>query len=100
MLPSILSGNQLSSNRLMRSIEEAKNDAAEFVIMQIFSNPKQPLPIQSEVQPQIFSVNDSALPHSPAVNSADSVTSIFNVNGQYQNLGVQSYVIDTTGFFI
>ena len=36
MVPSIYGASQLSSNRLMRNIDDAKNDAAEFVLMQMF----------------------------------------------------------------
>ena len=36
MVPSIYGASQLNSNRLMRNIDDAKNDAAEFVLMQMF----------------------------------------------------------------
>lgn len=36
MIPALFGSNQLSSNRLVRTLEDAKNDAAEFVLMQIY----------------------------------------------------------------
>lgn len=36
MLPSLFGASQLSSNRLMTGPDDAKNDAAEFVLMQLF----------------------------------------------------------------
>ena len=36
MLPALFGNIQLTSNRLMRNVDDAKNDAAEFCLMQIF----------------------------------------------------------------
>jgi hypothetical protein len=36
MVPGIFNSAQLSSNKLLRSIEEAKNDAAEFFLSQLY----------------------------------------------------------------
>ena len=113
MLPSLFNDNQLTSNRLMRSIEEAKNDAAEFVLMQIYSNPNliqqlsqqqvQQLSSKSEdqiqaVYSQNFSANNTSSINLPAMNPADSIGLVFN--RQYQDLTIlntKPCVIDQTG---
>ncbi len=42
MIPGLFGASQLSSNRLMRSLDDAKNDAAEFVLTQIFPQAQMP----------------------------------------------------------
>jgi hypothetical protein len=36
MVPGLFGNNQLASNRLLPNIEDAKNDAAEFLLMQMY----------------------------------------------------------------
>ena len=123
MVPSLFSTTQLSSNRLMRSIEEAKNDAAEFVLMQIYSNPQ--LQLQHLQQPQVQS-DETKIEQSTVLNNGYPTTStndsksttstqqstpvlqqVINpaTNGQYpdhlneyqQIIPAQQYIIDPTG---
>ena len=110
ILPSIFNGAQLVSNRLMRSIDEAKSDAADFVLMQICSNPiilqhqqQQPLTNSDETkssveQNQAVYANESALQQSSA---GPLNPSALPINGHYQDLSILAnqppYVIDPSG---
>lgn len=114
MIPNIFNATQLSSNRLMRSIDEAKNDAAEFVLTQIYSNPMQhqiqqqqqstlmPAELKNE---QLTTPVSAVYPANESKSQTSAQASINpNINGQYQDLSeyqpllaAQPYIFDPTG---
>lgn len=92
----IFGANQLSSNRLMRSLDEAKNDAAEFVLMQLFpqnsgQQPSTTPNLTGDILPEANGTEKTSqtqVYHQPQVSSTPSKNSISvteqNTNGLFQ----------------
>lgn len=122
MIPSIYGTNQLSSNRLMRSLEDAKNDAAEFVLTQMFP---QSIPelnsLEQKFNQQVYHQqaplpNGTAVPSTPpttqnknAISSNDQ-NNIFQASAsliptqagaefQMQPMVGAQYILDPTGTY-
>jgi hypothetical protein len=96
MLPNIFNTSQLSSNRLMRTIEEAKNDAAEFVLMQIYSNQAQQATINENFNYENI-IQPMPLTTTTTTTTTTPVTTPTALNGQYQDLinqSIQPYILD------
>ncbi len=130
MIPSLFGTNQLCSNRLMQNLDDAKNDAAEFVLTQIFPQTNhqlpslaQPLTDFNEVYSQengTFSIQNiqSTTPGtaSATMNSKTSVVSNdqTNSNGAFGGIGMISgqaglempiqtapqYILDPSGQYL